>query len=449
MNNKTIKDSANVPLGRLSRLASFGGLASRVAGNVLKEGAKQLSKGQKPQLQQLLITPTNIGHVADKLAQLRGAAMKVGQMLSMDAGELLPAELSNILARLRSDAKVMPHKQLVSVLKQQWGAQWITPFAQFELRPFAAASIGQVHLAYLENGDKLAVKIQYPGIKDSIDSDIDNVATLLKVAHMIPDQIKLDALLTEAKRQLHHEADYLHEAKLLLQYQQWLGDNPQFVIPNVYQQLCTDSVLVMEFIDGIPIENVASFPQAVRDNVATRLLSLFLDELFTFQLVQTDPNFANFQYQADTDTIVLLDFGATRAIDKRLSDGYAQLMQGAMTSDKALMTTAAEQIGFFQQQITAQQQRTVVDMFHQACEPLRVEGGYDFAQSDLAKRITQAAKAMSMEQEQWHTPPMDAIFIHRKLAGIYLLASKIKATIDVKQCFLDHLQTAQATTVSQ
>ena len=183
-------NEAKVPTSRLSRLSKMGGLASRLAGNVLLEGAKQLSQGKSPSMQQLMMTPKNIGHVADKLSQLRGAAMKVGQMLSMDAGDLVPPELAEILAKLRSDAKAMPHKQLTQLLVQHWGRDWLAPFAQFELRPFAAASIGQVHLAYLDTGEKLAIKIQYPGIRDSIDSDIDNVASLLKVSRLIPANVK-------------------------------------------------------------------------------------------------------------------------------------------------------------------------------------------------------------------------------------------------------------------
>ena len=430
--------AARIPSSRFSRFSAFGGLATRLAGNVIKEGVKQYSQGQSPKLQQLIMTPTNIGHVADKLAQLRGAAMKVGQMLSMDAGELLPPELSDVLARLRSEANFMPHKQLVGVLKRHWGEHWLDAFGQFELRPFAAASIGQVHLAYLATGEKLAVKIQYPGIKDSIDSDIDNVATMLKISGLIPDNVKLDQLMLEAKQQLHHEADYIHEAALLNQYQHWVEQQNHFVVPKVYPQLSNDSILCMEFVEGTPIESVMSLDQATRNNIASRLLQLFLDELFTFKLVQTDPNFGNFQYQADTGKIVLLDFGATRAIPEHLSNGYKQLMEGAITSDYEVISRAASDIGFFQDNITHHQQQQIVNIFHQACEPLRCDGEYDFAQSQLAKRITDAAKVMSTQQDQWHTPPMDAIFIHRKLAGIYLLAAKIKAKVNVRALFSVH-----------
>ena len=428
-------NEAKVPTSRLSRLSKMGGLASRLAGNVLLEGAKQLSQGKSPSMQQLMMTPKNIGHVADKLSQLRGAAMKVGQMLSMDAGDLVPPELAEILAKLRSDAKAMPHRQLTQLLVQHWGRDWLAPFAQFELRPFAAASIGQVHLAYLDTGEKLAIKIQYPGIRDSIDSDIDNVASLLKVSRLIPANVKLDTLLAEAKAQLHNEADYQFEAQQIALYQQQLGDNPHFIVPKVYPQLSNNSILCMQFVEGVAIEAVAQYPQDVRDKVASALMELCFKELFCFQLVQSDPNFANFQYQADRQKIVLLDFGATRTISDTLSQGYMQLMQGAIADDKQQMSNAAQQIGFFQDAIDPQQKQLIIDIFYQACEPLRTQGAYDFGASDLAKRITQAGKAMSTQQNEWHTPPTDAIFIHRKLAGMYLLAAKLNANINVHALF--------------
>jgi len=428
-------NEAKVPTSRLSRLSKMGGLASRLAGNVLFEGAKQFSQGKSPSMQQLMMTPTNIGHVADKLSQLRGAAMKVGQMLSMDGGDLVPPELADILAKLRSDAKAMPHKQLISIVKQHWGQDWLAPFAQFELRPFAAASIGQVHLAYLETGEKLAIKIQYPGIRDSIDSDIDNVATLLKVSRLIPANVKLDTLLDEAKIQLHHEADYHYEAKQLARYQLNIGDDPRFIVPKVYEQFSNDSILCMTYIDGVAIESVAQCSQTIRDHVASALMELCFKELFCFQLVQTDPNFANFQYQADSKKIVLLDFGATRAISNTLAQGYLHLIQGAIANDKSQMDAAAQQIGFFKDTINPQLKQLIIDVFYQACEPLRSDGPYDFGASDLAKRIAQAGKIMSTQQKEWHTPPTDAIFIHRKLAGMYLLAAKLKANINIQALF--------------
>ena len=216
MSNKESK----VPTNRITRFGKLASLATRVTGAMVTEGAKQFAQGKRPNAKELLLTPSNIKRVTDQLAQLRGAAMKVGQLMSMDAGDLISPELADILARLRADAAPMPAVQLAAVLSQELGADWKHHFIEFNFKPIASASIGQVHQAHLEDGTKLAIKVQYPGIKKSIDSDVDNVGTLLNLAGIIPKGVDYQGLLEEAKKQLHAEADYMLEAKLLEHYQQ-------------------------------------------------------------------------------------------------------------------------------------------------------------------------------------------------------------------------------------
>ena len=177
-----------VPTARVTRLMRLGGLVGGIAGGMLVDGARQVASGKRPTLQDLLMTPANALKVTQQLAQMRGAAMKVGQLLSMDAGDLLPPELAAILGRLRADADHMPPKQLQAVLNAEWGKGWIGRFAHFNVRPIAAASIGQVHRAQTKDGRDLAIKVQYPGIRASIDSDVNNVATLLRVSGQIPNR---------------------------------------------------------------------------------------------------------------------------------------------------------------------------------------------------------------------------------------------------------------------
>jgi predicted unusual protein kinase regulating ubiquinone biosynthesis (AarF/ABC1/UbiB family) len=122
----------------------------------------------------LLLTPTNATRVADQLSHLHGAAMKLGQMISMDAGDVLPPELTSILARLRDNAHHMPPQQLDEVLIGEWGRGWRRRFQSFQAHPIAAASIGQVHRAEIPDGRVLAIKVQYPGVASSIDADAHN-----------------------------------------------------------------------------------------------------------------------------------------------------------------------------------------------------------------------------------------------------------------------------------
>lgn len=154
-----------VPTSRVSRFSKMGSLAARVTGSVLAEGAITLLKGERPKLSNLVLTPANITRIADQLASMRGAAMKIGQLISIDDGEFLPPELAEILGRLRDDADPMPKEQLQQVLDDAWGKGWKDKLLYFSYAPIAAASIGQVHKAILMDGTTLAVKVQYPGIE--------------------------------------------------------------------------------------------------------------------------------------------------------------------------------------------------------------------------------------------------------------------------------------------
>ncbi|PSU72773.1 ubiquinol-cytochrome C reductase [Photobacterium phosphoreum] len=437
MNDK--KQYSKVPSGRLSRLAKLGSLATRVASGMVAEGAKQLATGHRPKASELILTPANVKRVADQLADLRGAAMKVGQLLSMDGGDLLPPPLTELLSRLQANAKPMPISQLNSSLEQQWGCDWQQQFSQFSFYPIAAASIGQVHKATTQDGRQLALKIQYPGINKSIDSDVNNVTTLLNISGLIPKQLDISELLDEAKKQLHAEADYLLEAQYVKQYRQLLATDTRYLLPDIADDLTTKQILAMTFVGGIDIDKLVDQPQAVRDHVIELAFSLMFREVFEFRLVQTDPNFANYRYDIDSKQLVLLDFGATRVYPLSISEGYRQLMTGAVIDDQPRMLAALKQIGFFSQPIEPQAQQSLLALCLQACEPLKYQGVYDFGQSDMVRRIRDAGSQLSMKQGYWHTPPADAIFLHRKLGGLYLLAAKLKARVDVHKIFLSYM----------
>jgi predicted unusual protein kinase regulating ubiquinone biosynthesis (AarF/ABC1/UbiB family) len=421
-----------VPASRSGRLMQIGRLATGVAGGMIGEGLKQAASGNLPSISDMLLTPANANRLAERLAEMRGAAMKIGQLLSMEANDLLPDELTNILSRLRQQAHIMPLGEVNDVLVRAWGEQWEDHFSRFVFTPVAAASIGQVHEANTSDGEHLAIKIQYPGVRTSIDSDIDNVTTLLRLVNMIPAQA-LQPILDEARQQLHIEADYLLEADHLDDFANLLAGDDSFVVPKVNRSLTTTDVLAMGYIEALPIESQLTETQQHRDRLAQRLLGLTLREFFQWGLVQTDPNFANFQYQPEQDRLVLFDFGATRRYPSKRRRAFAKLMLAGMNEDARNIERCAIEVGYLDEDDGAEYRNVMVQLISMATEPARQKGAFDFTGSDLAQRMSEYVLELRMGSQQWRMPPPDILFLHRKLGGMYMLCAKLKARVNVGQ----------------
>lgn len=421
-----------VPGGRLGRMLRLGGMTSGVLGGMVTAGVRQLAQGQRPRLPDLLLTPRTARRVTRDLGRMRGGAMKLGQMLSMDAGLVLPPEMTAILAALREDAPHMPPGQVRDVLNAEWGADWLKGFARFDVRPFAAASIGQVHRARTRDGRDLAIKVQYPGVRASIDSDVDNLATLLRLPGLVPHAVDLAPLLREAKRQLHVEADYEAEARHLAAFHDLLVGSEAFRLPALQADLSTSRVLAMSHLESRPIEALADAPQALRDHVAARLIDLVLRELFSFGLMQTDPNLANYRYDEASRRIVLLDFGAVMEIEPELAQDFRNLLNAALDGDPAATRAAMLKIGYFDAATSPRHQAPIQEMFDAAMAPLRQSEPFDFGAAGLLETLRDMGLAMGTERDLTHVPPPATLFLHRKIGGIYLLATKLRARVSLR-----------------
>ncbi|QTD57519.1 ABC1 kinase family protein [Parasphingorhabdus cellanae] len=429
----------SVPRGRMSRFGQFGRLAGGVAGGMVAEGARRLANGERPAVRDMMLTPGNVSRVADRLSHLRGAAMKLGQMISMDSGDMLPPELTEIMARLRQNAHRMPPQQLQKVLAEQWGKDWRKRFAHFGATPIAAASIGQVHRAMPPDGRDLAIKVQYPGVRESIDADVDNVAALLKISNLLPRELDIGPLLTEAKKQLHEEADYVREGKYLTRFRTLLAGSPEYVIPVLDEEFTTDQVLAMSFVEGKAIETLEDAPQETRDTVMSLLFQLVLREIFEFGVIQSDPNFANYRYQPDTGKLVLLDFGATRQVDANIAKAYHRLILSAFDGDRDAVRKEALAAGFVGEIAVTKHRARIDSMIDIILGELNRPGLFDFSDRRFVAALGEKGMDIAADKAAWHIPPTDLLFIQRKISGMALLAARLKAKIDVRAIVSAHL----------
>ncbi len=433
-----------VPSGRLARMGTFGRLVGGVAGGMAAEGARRLTSGESLSPRDLILTPGNVQRMTDRLAHLRGAAMKMGQMISLDSGDFLPPELSKILASLRDQANFMPTKQLDTVLRAEWGNDWRRQFKWFNPRPIAAASIGQVHKAMTRDGEELAIKVQYPGVAKSIDSDVDNVMTLLKVAGFAPPELEVDKLLAAAKKQLHEEADYKREGEQMALFRERLAGVPGFVVPQLHEGLTRGSILAMSFEEGVAIEELEQEPAERRDEVMARLMRLVARELFDFGVMQTDPNFANFRYRRGTGEIVLLDFGACRDVDPDVSNGYRKMLIAGLEGNREEVLAATIDAGFMMPIVAEKHPERVNRMIDVVIGEMREDAPFDFGDRGFVPLLRDEGLEIAKDKDTWAFPPIETLFVQRKVSGTALLGARLKAKVNIRRMTEEVLASTQA-----
>ena len=431
MTDRRDNRGAAIPKGRLSRLGRFGRLAAGTASEALGNSLQALARGEKLDASRLVLTPSNARRMANELAHLRGAAMKMGQMLSMDAGDLLPRELTDVLARLRESAQPMPPHQLKRVLTRNWGPDWLSRFAHFEARPMAAASIGQVHRARTQDGRELAIKVQYPGVRDSIDSDVDNLASLIALSGLTPRGLDLKPMLEEVKRQLRDEADYQREGRMMSRFGDWLAGADAFVTPQLDEELTTPNVLAMSYLPGDPIETVAEAAPDIRNRVIADLSELVLREVFEFGAIQSDPNFANYRYHPETGRIGLLDFGAVQDIPDTVRQAGRRLLRAGLAANGSEREQALVELGYLSEETPPDQRALVLELTDMALAPLFEARTFDFDASTLIAPLREGGFKLR-EMGYARTPAPMAVFIQRKVAGLYLLGAKLNARLDTR-----------------
>lgn len=429
-----------VPSTPFSRALGFAGLGAGLAWGTFQESAKRLVFGNPNfQEKQSVVSPflseKNAERLALALCRMRGAALKLGQMLSIQDESLVPAPILAALEIVRQGADVMPRSQLNQVLDAELGPNWSSKLINFDYEPMAAASIGQVHRAITEEGLEVAMKIQYPGVAESIESDIENVKLLLNYTNLVPERLYLDNAMQVAKDELSRECNYKLEAENQKKFRHLLSDAQGFYVPLVVDDLSSRRVLTTELVGGIPIDKVALLDQKTRNYVGQKLLELTLTELFVFRFMQTDPNWSNFLYDESAKCINLIDFGAAQDYPKSFVDDYLRMVLACANSDREAVVEMSHRLGF----LTGKESDIMLEAHVQAGFivglPFAKPGGYDFRSANIAKSISNLGATML--RHRLTPPPQEAYSLHRKLSGAFLACIKLGAVVPCRQLLLE------------
>lgn len=428
---------SRVPSSRLGRIWSYGGLAAGLVTGAISEGFSRSIGGGGGGEGSLILSPANMERLVAKLSTMRGAALKVGQMMSFQDSKMLPAPIQEVLQRVQDRADYMPAWQRDRVLTTNLGPEWRDLYEDFEEKPIAAASIGQVHRAVLKsNGARVAVKIQYPGVADSINSDLNNLRMLLTASKLLPKGLYLNKTIDNARTELGWECDYEREAQCAQRYRDLLAtEDNVFLVPQIYAEASGKQVLTMEFMDGMGVTRIQSFTQDQRDWIGTQILRLCLREITEFHFMQTDPNWTNFLYNSERDRLVLLDFGASREYPEHFITLYVQLLAAASRSDRDAVKALSEELGY----LTGHESKTMLDA-HVAsvltlAEPFLESAPevYDFRDQTITERVK--AQIPVMIRERLAPPPEETYSLHRKLSGAFLLCARLGSRVRCRDMF--------------
>jgi len=392
-----------------------------------------------------------------KLGELKGAYVKIGQMMALYGEHILPQEITAALHQLEHQTNSMEWPVIEAAIKKGLGKKYKD--LDIESMPLAAASLAQVHQATKKTDDRaLCIKVQYPGVANTIQSDFNSVLQMLRLTRWVQSGRDFEDWTQEIKDMLLDEVDYQREMRMTQKVAQLLASDSRYLVPEVAENYSTKTLLTMTYLDGVEVTHpsVARLSQSRRNNLARAMLEIFFKEVFEWGIMQTDPNFGNYRVQFrnekdDIDKLVLLDFGAVRELSKDFTAALRKTILAAHKQDRQELIEGAIELKCLRSNQTNAVKESFADFCILLMEPFRkdMNGVPDYAlnkqqhykwqESRLLKRVGKLG-AKSIAIDGFSSPPKEFALIARKLTGVFTFVSTLEAELkvnDIVEQYLD------------
>ena len=419
---------------RFSRLTRLSTTVAKMGVEYALGKAQEVSqniKNSKEEAQNIAYKIKVAQELVKSMGELKGGLMKLGQMLSITEDLILPQEISELFKTLQKNAPSMSDEDLNKVFMKNFGKKPSEIFTYFESKPFAAASIGQVHIGVLPSGEKVAVKVQYPKIVNAIKSDMLNIKEfdrLLKV--LIPSKPQIDNLLEELKSSLLAECDYLQEANSIELFREIFNQEfpGKIIIPKVYREFSTNEILTTEFMTGDSFEKTMDYPQEVKDQLGELLYLSFLYCLFHSKFLHSDRQEGNYLFHKDK--IIMLDFGSTRKFNDDFIHWYSLLCLSVRNLDKKIFRDCVINLGINEEFDSNEEIEKSFNLVADIYKPFLADGKYPIEDLNPFRLIKEYVSSINLEGRK--AAREEFIMLDRANIGLFTKIKKWKASINWK-----------------
>jgi len=407
------KSHASTPTKRFMRLA---GMTASITGKVMSNSVKSLVGSAEQKAEARSDMYHEIGkQIANTLGEMKGAVMKVGQIASQYQ-DIFPPEIAAAMTKLQKEAPPMPFNIIEQQVLRELGAKPHEKFAEFDEKPFAAASIGQVHRAKLATGEDVIVKVQYPAVDECCESDLKHLRMALKLAGVIKMSKELqEKLFDEIRISLHAELDYLQEAANLVEFGAFHANDDKVIIPKVFSEYSSRRVLTLSYEGGDGLQTAKHYPHATRNEIGERLFHVLCEEMYHLHALHCDSHPGNFAFRPD-GTLIIYDFGCVKRLSPTLVDNMKRLVRAALANDYATVEMVLRDIGI-RTSVGEVPPEYYLEWIAILLAPLK-DQRFDFGHSQVHEQVLGQIKSLMKYWDSFQ-PSAETMMVNRAIGGHY------------------------------